>query len=58
MSFSHNLISKLLMLGTILVAPTAAQFPKRGLAANDDIPIWQFGGTWVNPSHTLHFLDW
>ncbi|KAF3400913.1 Alkali-sensitive linkage protein 1 [Talaromyces pinophilus] len=32
---------------SLLVASAAADpWPKRGLAANDDIPIWQFGGSW------------
>ncbi|EEA28825.1 hypothetical protein TMatcc_002825 [Talaromyces marneffei ATCC 18224] len=32
---------------SLLVASAAADpWPKRGLAANDDVPVWQFGGSW------------
>jgi len=48
MSSSYKLISKLLLLGALAIAPATAQFPKRGLAANDDIPIYEFGGGQVN----------
>lgn len=43
---SPALLSKILFLLPLLATPTLA-FGKRGLAANDDIPIWQFGGFWV-----------
>ncbi len=29
-----------------IVSGAADQWPKRGLAANDGVPIWQFGGSW------------
>jgi Glycosyl hydrolase catalytic core len=45
MSFTRKLFRTMCLMGTLLAAPSTA-FYKRGLAANDDIPIWQFGGTW------------
>jgi hypothetical protein len=40
---------------TFLVASTTAQWPKRGLAANDGIPIWQFGGYWESASSEVNW---
>lgn len=40
-----KIIASLALLGTALIQGADAAFPKRGLAANEDIPISQFGGT-------------
>ena len=46
-------------LGATLISPAAAAWPKRGLAANDDIPIWQFGGSWEGrPSQVNWQYSW
>lgn len=35
------------LLGSLAVTPALADdWPKRGLAANDDVPIYEFGGSW------------
>lgn len=45
MSSISKLMTIVSFVSTLLPAPTAGYWPKRGLAANDDIPIGQFGGT-------------
>lgn len=39
--------ARTIIASTAMVAGVFADpWPKRGLAANDDVPIWQFGGEW------------
>jgi hypothetical protein len=45
MSLSHKLVSTIALLSTAFIQNAEAAWPKRGLAANEDIPISQFGGT-------------
>jgi hypothetical protein len=46
--FSSNLLKKLALLSPFLAAlpSVGAVYFKRGLGANEQIPIWQFGGEW------------
>lgn len=56
---SYTLILTIALVSTLFVSWTSAQFPKRGLAANDDVPIWQFGGTWEGaPSQVNWQYNW
>ncbi|KAH8883304.1 hypothetical protein GQ53DRAFT_786937 [Thozetella sp. PMI_491] len=48
-------VDNALLIGNTMADP----WPKRGLAANDDIPIWQFGGQWEgNPSQVNWQYNW
>ena len=59
MVFTNKLLSTAFVVGSLLAIPSAAYWPKRGLAANDDIPIWQFGGTWEGaPSEVNWQYNW
>jgi hypothetical protein len=42
MFFTFKLFSTASLVTAFLVSSTTAQWPKRGLAANDDILIWQY----------------
>ncbi|KAK3936621.1 hypothetical protein QBC46DRAFT_25011 [Diplogelasinospora grovesii] len=58
-SLSRALLGSAALLATLLAKPAAASWPKRGLAANEDIPIWQFGGSWEgNPSQVNWQYNW
>jgi len=48
---------KVAALATTFLASTATAdpWPKRGLAANDDIPIGQFGGTWEGAASQVNW---
>ncbi|QKX62006.1 uncharacterized protein TRUGW13939_09162 [Talaromyces rugulosus] len=45
----NNVTGYVALATSLLITSTAADsWPKRGLAANDDVPISQFGGSWNN----------
>jgi hypothetical protein len=59
MFFTFKLFSIASLVTAFLVSSITAQWPKRGLAANDDIPIWQFGGYWEGaPSEVNWQYNW
>ncbi|KAM3458413.1 hypothetical protein MY3296_000619 [Beauveria thailandica] len=42
--------------GALLACPASADpWPKRGLGANDDVPIWQFGGSWLGHNSQINW---
>ncbi|KAN0104878.1 glycoside hydrolase family 128 protein [Hyaloscypha variabilis] len=55
---------KLVLIGAVVSSlfagiSTAQPYPKRGLGANEDVPIWQFGGTWEGaPSQVNWQYNW
>jgi hypothetical protein len=47
------------VLSAFFISTSTAQYPKRGLGANEDVPIWQFGGTWEGaPSQVNWQYNW
>jgi hypothetical protein len=46
-------------LSMLAITVSANPWPKRGLAYNEDIPIWQFGGSWEGaPSQVNWQYNW
>ena len=59
MMSSHRLTIICAVVGFFFAAISSAQYPKRGLGANEDVPIWQFGGTWEGaPSQVNWQYNW
>lgn len=44
-----------LQISLLVTLAVADPWPKRGLAANDDVPIWQFGGSWENSQSQVNW---
>jgi hypothetical protein len=60
MTLSTLLFGTAALISTLLITTiTANPFPKRGLAANEGVPIWQFGGSWEGaPSQVNWQYNW
>ena len=60
LSFPIMVFPRLVLAVSAMVAGVLADnWPKRGLAANDDVPIWQFGGEWLgHPSEINWQYNW
>lgn len=59
MSSITNLIKVVALATSLLASTTTAQWPKRGLAYNEDIPIYEFGGSWEGaPSQVNWQYNW
>jgi len=59
MTLSHMLLYTGAVLSAFFISTSTAQYPKRGLGANEDVPIWQFGGTWEGaPSQVNWQYNW
>lgn len=44
------------IVGALLAGTASADpWPKRGLAANDGVPIWQFGGSWLGHNSQVNW---
>lgn len=52
---TSKLVSAVALLSPLLLTPAQAVWPKRGLAYNDDIPIWQFGGSWEGDASQINW---
>ena len=56
---SYTLPCTVALISTLFVSPSSAQYPKRGLGANEDVQIWQFGGSWEGaPSQVNWQYNW
>jgi hypothetical protein len=60
MTVSHKLVLIGAVVNSLFAGISTAQpYPKRGLGANEDVPIWQFGGTWEGaPSQVNWQYNW
>lgn len=56
MHSNSKLLSTLALLSPLAITPALADdWPKRGLAANDDIPIYEFTGTWEGDASQVNW---